>query len=388
MRADADKDFAARPRPGHALRRVWLRQRNRLLASPRFQRWAAAFPLTRPIARHQSKALFDLCAGFVYAQVLFACVRLGLFEALADGEMSTSQLAARLNVPPANLRRLLRAAQALDLVEPRPDDAHALGPKGAVLSGNVGIRAMIEHHAAFYADLADPVALLRDEASGTALSTFWPYAGGTAPRDLSAARVQDYSALMAASQPMIAAEVVAAYPFHRHHRLLDVGGGEAVFLEAVARRTPDLELCLFDLPAVAERARAHLERAGLGPRAEAIGGDMFADPLPRDADVVTLVRVLHDHDDDSALAILRAVRKALAPGGRVVIAEPMAGARSAETVGDAYFAFYLLAMGRGRPRSPDENKALLRTAGFADPRDHTTRQPLLTRVISAGQQNL
>ncbi|MCC7280468.1 MAG: methyltransferase, partial [Chromatiaceae bacterium] len=50
--------------------------RNRLLASPAFQRWAVDFPLTRPIAQRRARALFDVTAGFVYSQILFACVRL------------------------------------------------------------------------------------------------------------------------------------------------------------------------------------------------------------------------------------------------------------------------------------------------------------------------
>ena len=55
-----------------------------------------------------------------------------------------------------------------------------------------------------------------------------------------------------------------------------------------------------------------------------------------------------------ALAILTAIRKAIAPGGTLLIAEPMAGTRGAEASGDAYFGFYLLAMGQGRPRTVDE----------------------------------
>ncbi|MGZ6036711.1 MAG: hypothetical protein ACXWLG_14775, partial [Myxococcaceae bacterium] len=50
----------------------WFRLRNRILSSPRFQRWAAEFPLFRWIARRRTLALFDLCAGFVYSQVLQA----------------------------------------------------------------------------------------------------------------------------------------------------------------------------------------------------------------------------------------------------------------------------------------------------------------------------
>ena len=69
---------------------VIAERRDRLLASRRFQRWAAAFPLTRPIARRRARALFDLCAGFVYSQVLFACVRLKLFDALAAGPLAVA----------------------------------------------------------------------------------------------------------------------------------------------------------------------------------------------------------------------------------------------------------------------------------------------------------
>ena len=40
---------------------------------------------TSPIAERNARALFDLCAGFVYSQILFACVQLDLFRLLADG---------------------------------------------------------------------------------------------------------------------------------------------------------------------------------------------------------------------------------------------------------------------------------------------------------------
>ena len=66
-------------------RERWLNLRNKLIADPRFQRWAAASPLTRFVARRRTRQLFDLCAGFVYSQILLACVRLRLFETLAEG---------------------------------------------------------------------------------------------------------------------------------------------------------------------------------------------------------------------------------------------------------------------------------------------------------------
>jgi demethylspheroidene O-methyltransferase len=46
-----------------------------LLTSPAFQRRAAAYLVLRPLARRRARALFDVVAGFVYSQVLLACVR-------------------------------------------------------------------------------------------------------------------------------------------------------------------------------------------------------------------------------------------------------------------------------------------------------------------------
>jgi demethylspheroidene O-methyltransferase len=368
---------------GGALRERWLDRRNRLLASPRFQRWAASFPLTRPIATRRARHLFDLCAGFVYSQVLLACIQLRLFPLLAEGPLGLAELAVRLDLSEAAAERLLKAAETLDLVERRPGKGFALGAQGAALLGNPGIAAMVEHHTMLYADLADPVALLRGQRRSTELGGYWPYAGSREPARLGGERVAAYTTLMSESQALIAGDVLDAFPLEHHECLLDVGGGDGAFVSAVAARWPQLRLMLFDLPPVAARARERFARAGLSDRAQAHGGDMMADPLPRGADVVSLVRVLHDHDDDGALKILRAVHRALPANGTLMLAEPMSGTPGAEPVGEAYFGFYLLAMGSGRPRAPAEIEGLLTEAGFTRVRRWRTRRPLLTGLLTA-----
>jgi demethylspheroidene O-methyltransferase len=123
--------------------------------------------------------------------------------------------------------------------------------------------------------------------------------------------------------------------------------------------------------------------AGLDCRATVVGGDVFRDPLPGGADVISLVRIVHDHDDAQALRILRAVRQALLPGGALLLAEPMAGTAGAERMGDAYFGFYLLAMGQGRPRTAEELTLLCRLAGFGTTELPPTRRPMLARLLVA-----
>jgi len=357
--------------------------RNRLIANPRVQRFVKSFALTRPIAQQKARQLFDLVAGFVYSQILYSCVRLKVLEHLADASLSVQELAGRIDLSEAATQRLADAAVALDLMEWRGDGRLGLGELGAALNANPGIKAMVEHHAMLYADLADPIELLRAGGQGSNLNAYWSYATATHPSEVDHDAAARYSDLMSASQSFISGEVLDAYDLRHHKRLLDVGGGDGTFCLAAADRAPDLKIGLFDLPAVAERATARFAEAGLGARARAHRGDFYRDPLPAGADVVSLVRVMYDHDDGNAMRILQAARAAIAPGGRLLIAEPMAKARGAEAVGDAYFGFYLLAMGSGRARSADEFSRMLHQAGFSNPRTLRTDMPLQTGLIIA-----
>lgn len=357
--------------------------RDRLLSSTRFQRLAGAFPLTRPIARRRARQLFDLCAGFVYSQVLLACVRLRLFDILAEGPQTLDTLAKRLSLPMPTATRLLEAAASLDLAARRSGNRFGLGSVGATMVGNRAVAEMVEHHALLYEDLRDPVALLRATGAQTRLASYWPYADADTPNALPAERVAAYTCLMAASQPLVAAEVLDAYSFAAHRCLLDVGGGDGSFLLAAGARAPQLQLKLFELPAVAEKARAAFSAQRLSQRAEVFGGDFLRERLPEGADIASLVRVLLDHDDTGALALLRAVRRALPHRGVLLIAEPMREAPGAQRMGAAYFGFYLLAMGRGRPRTPADIQILLDQSGFGRLRMIPTRVPLQTCVAVA-----
>jgi demethylspheroidene O-methyltransferase len=196
-------------------------------------------------------------------------------------------------------------------------------------------------------------------------------------------RVSPYTALMTATVTPLADELLDAYPLGRHRCLMDVGGGEGAFAAIALRRHPALRAMLFDLPPVVELARTRLVDAGLADRVAVHGGSFRTDELPRGADVITLVRVLLDHDDAGVLSLLRRAHAALPAGGVLLIAEPMAGERRAEMAGDVYFAMYLLAMGGGRARRPSELRALLQEAGFARSRVIRTRYAVHAGVIAA-----
>lgn len=358
--------------------------RNRMAASPGFQRWAGSFFLTRFIARRHARELFDLCSGFVYSQVLYAGVQLGLFGKLRNGPLTMAEIATAVNLPLEGTERLVHAASSLDLVEATQDGRWRLTVNGASIAPSTGLEKLIEHNQLLYRDLLDPVAMLRDpRRSQTAIAAYFPYGEAGRPEDVDPVAAARYSDLMASTVPPLAEEVVDAYPVAKHRKLLDVGGGIGAFLSLMGERAPALDLMLFDLPAVAVHARAKLHAEGLSDRTEVHAGNFQTDPLPTGADLVTLVRVLLDHGDDVALGILRRVRAALEPGGTLLVVEPFSGIRGAERVGDAYFGLYLFAMGRGRTRTIAQHQALLRSAGFSRTRLVPTRYPVHTGIIAA-----
>ncbi|MEO1135799.1 MAG: methyltransferase [Pseudomonadota bacterium] len=365
------------------LRDRLLNWRNDVLSNPAFQDWAATFPLTQFIARRRARAIFDMTAGFVYSQILYACVVLGVLESLRQGPLSTQALSAKINLPLDGTLRLVRAAASLGLLERYSQSRFGLGKHGAALMGNAAVTEMIRHHAILYDDLRDPVALLRERSTKTKLAAFWNYEGVGGDEAGNASDSSLYSDLMAQTQAFIVSEILQAYSFTRHSHLMDVGGGSGAFLSAVGKKAPELKLTLCDLPPVAAAARRRFARDELENRAQAVACNILSDSLPTGADVISLVRVLHDHDDMQAESILSAIWQALPHQGTLMIAEPMAETPGAEPMGDAYFGLYLWAMGSGRPRSRNEISQLLRDVGFRRIRSMKTRRPILTQILVA-----
>lgn len=324
-----------------------------------------------------------MAGGFIHSQVLLSCVRLELFERLRNGPLSVDAIAASASVGADSLEPLLRAAAALRLLERRPDGRYGLGVLGASMVDNPALESLIDHHEYLYRDLADPVGLFTGASHASHMQALWPYATAAEPGTVSGDGVERYTALMASSQAMVADQVLGAVDLKGQRRLMDLGGGSGAFAKAVHARWPSLEITIVDLPIVAKLADVAVAEAGIGDAVRVVGADATRDRLPDGFDVVSLIRILHDHDDDVVRKFLEAAHRALRPDGVLLIGEPLADAPGAGRLIDAYFNVYLHAMGSGRPRRYSELQAFLREAGFRAIRRRGTRVPLISGVITA-----
>ncbi|MDP9106902.1 MAG: methyltransferase domain-containing protein [Candidatus Eremiobacteraeota bacterium] len=153
-----------------------------------------------------------------------------------------------------------------------------------------------------------------------------------------------------------------AYDWAQCETVVDVGGGNGALLVALLRAVPSLRGVLFDLPQVLARATNSVEAAGVAPRCQVEGGDFF-EGVPAGFDVYVLKRIVYSYDDADAVRILRRVREAMKPGGRVLVIEPVRRKRDESGYG-ALLDMQMLVTGGGRSRDRAALRALFASAGL------------------------
>jgi O-methyltransferase domain len=173
--------------------------------------------------------------------------------------------------------------------------------------------------------------------------------------------VEEMTALLP-GMPVGVGSMLEAYDFSQATKIVDVGGGHGKIISEILKRNPGMHGILFDMPHAFEGGRRTVALAGLVDRCEVVSGDFFVS-VPAGADAYLLSRVIHDWDDEKAVAILKVVRGAIAPHGKLVLLETML--RPTESnVYPVLSDLNMLIVTGGCERTEAEYHALYRAAGF------------------------
>ena len=303
-----------------------------------------------------------LVGGYATSIAISAVTELGIPDLLAKEPKDAAGLARQVGADEAFLRRVLRYLAGEGVFVEQPDGRFALTSMSQWLrsdaSGSVRARAVFIGTDASWIAWGKLLSALRSgrsalfEAYG---ETLFEYA---ARHPEVAASFNRFMAEQTASS---VAALLGAYDFSGIRQLVDVGGGRGALVAGVLARYPAMRGILFDMPAVIAGAAPVL--AGLGDRCQAVGGSFF-EGVPEGADAYAIKFVLHDWTDEDCLRILRNCRKAMAPGGRVLVIEHLLPADGRP--GFARFMdLTMLAMTPGgRERSEAEFVRLLAAAGL------------------------
>jgi hypothetical protein len=294
-------------------------------------------------------AIFQLAYGFTAAKTLMVASELGLFEQLAVGPVTLSELAERLPVPERSVRVLTNAMVALGLVDLEDGKYRNGAVAQTFLSGQTyaDVRPMLR----FMNHISYPQwGGLEDAAR----------AGGPRNGDLTyeGDLQQIYSAGMEVINAGTAGALLAAHDFTKHQRVLDLGGGTGLFLAAILTHFPHLAATLFEKPDVAALVRPD-------PRIEVIDGDFFVDPIPADHDAIILANVVHHFSLEENTALFERIRATAAPEAALLLidfwTDPTHTAPPAAALTAVQF---LISTERGGVYSTDEVSICLEKAGW------------------------
>lgn len=304
--------------------------------------------------------VYDLMYGHIHASALRAVTEHRIADLLADGPRAVEELAELSGTRPEPLRRVLRLLTSRGLFR-EERGTFALTEEGAVLREDVpgSQRAPV---LMFTDEMFRRAAVGITETLRTGEPGFDAVYGH--PFFAYLAEVPEkrrlFDTAMSSRAGTVNAHLTEAYTFPESGTVVDVGGGRGGLLRQILTEAPGLTGVLYDRPeTVAENLLNSEELAG---RWRTQGGDFFTS-VPEGGDLYTLKSILHDWPDEDCLRILRAVRRATAPGARLLIVDavlPDDGSAHPAVALDIVMLMLL----RGRERTADEFGALLADAGF------------------------
>ncbi|WP_018681048.1 methyltransferase [Actinokineospora enzanensis] len=261
--------------------------------------------------------------GFAAFQQLRAASELQLFEYLTlNGPATGDQVAAGLRLPAKSARKLLLGTTALGLTE-HEDGCYTVGePLRAAIEA--GTWPLIRNIIDFQQRLSYLPAKEYAESLRTGKNEGLKHLPGTG-NDLYA-RLEQAPELenlffrgMNSWSELSNSVLLDQVDYSSVHRLLDVGGGDAVNAIALVRAHPHLRVTVFDLEGAVDVARDNIAAAGLDDRIDVVVGDMFGDPMPDGFDLVLFAHQFVIWSPEQNQTLLKQAYEALGPGGRVAV---------------------------------------------------------------------
>jgi O-methyltransferase/methyltransferase family protein len=323
------------------------------------------FPHRTAIAKVEGPSpplLFQMASAYWVSQAIYVAAKLGIADLLKDGPQACSELALVVGSDAASLRRLMRALSSIGIFFQADQDCFALSPLAESLRSDIpgSLRAIVITLGEIHYQACG--ALLHGVQTGS--PSFRKVFGTSLFEYLSENpdAADAFNQGMANVAAMLAYAVLFAYDFADISSIVDVGGGEGRFLRKILDFYPKMHGTVFDTMLTIDKARKRTEGQTRRSRCSYVAGDFFHS-VPEARDAYILSGVVHDWDDEHAVAILRNCRRAMTRNGRLLLLETVVPANNSMHF-SKILDLNMLAMSAGRERTEAEFSTLLGVADY------------------------
>jgi hypothetical protein len=306
----------------------------------------------------------QIMIGSLASQVLYVAAKLGIADLLADGPKSVEELATATDMHAASLYRVLRATASLGVFAEQENQVFALNANAEVLRSNVPN------------SLRDIVIFMGEDWHWEVFGKIM-YSVRTGKSAWAHAHNEDdvfdyfrkrpeafeiFNRAMTSLTALSAKAVSEGYDFTGVKTLVDIAGGHGRLLTEILENNPSMQGILFDMPQVIEGARQTVAKTSAADRVEFAPGDFFVS-VPAGGDAYMMKHIIHDWDDEKSLTILRNIKQAMNPGGRVLLIESVIAGIGAQDFGKLMDIEMLVSPG-GKERTAAEYEDLFARAGL------------------------
>jgi hypothetical protein len=309
------------------------------------------------------------------SHIVYVAAKLNLADLLAQGPKSADALAVQIKMHAPSLYRLMRTLASLGILTENATHQFALTPLGEALkTGAPGAaRATILTVASemWVQGVAQLPYSVQTGKSGFEKMLGMPIFDWLAKHPEEASLFSQTMVGIHGGEPPA---VAAAYDFSGLNTIVDVGGATGDLLTTVLTRNPGARGILYDLPHVVRDAPALIKSRGLADRVTIEPGSFF-EKVPGGADAYLLSHIIHDWSEEQCLKILGNCRRAMSPGGRLLIIEMVLPSGDTPHPGKMLDMMMLVGPG-GQERTEEEYRALLAKAGLRLTRVVPTASPV------------
>lgn len=303
--------------------------------------------------------LFQMATAYWVSQAIYVAAKLGIADLLAKGPQSAATLAAATRSDGRSLVRVLRALSSVGVLAQAGNDYFALSRLAEPLQSDV--------HGSLR-EIVITIGEIHYQACGELLHTV--RTGSPAFNQVFGASLFDYLQQNADASDafdrgmtnlssLLAHAILLSYDFSGISSLVDVGGGEGELLRRILALNPKMTGIVFDLPSAIPSENCNPRD---GARCSYVAGNFF-ESVPEGADAYLLCGVIHDWDDERALAVLRKCRSAMASEGKILIVD-MIVPETASASFSKLLDLNMMVMTGGRERTKTEFSNLLNAADY------------------------
>jgi hypothetical protein len=264
--------------------------------------------------------ILEIMSGIFIAGAVSCLARLGVPDLLEQGPKSAEELAGEIGAQPRELCRLMRATASVGVLAEGADGNFSQTPMSAALRSNAcpSLRSFAtmsgrDWHAQGWSQMEHCVRTgnqALDKIYGVPVFKYLeqhPEEG------------QIFNQTMSELSAIEGPAVADAYNFAGIESIVDVAGGHGQLLATILARNPLMKGTLYDMAHVLEGAT----NGALKPmreRCAVASGDMFT-TVPGGADAYIMKHIMHDWPDAECINILKACRKGVNPGGKLLVVD-------------------------------------------------------------------